>query len=128
MRRWIAGVAFLLMATVAGCKTKLDMNSLFDVPGEGRAFKVDAIKSDQTIKVSGTATGAPVNVFIYLNKNEAAADKEIMAMKYTPIILNHQDKTESFDLEAFIPANETAVVRINRATSKSAKVNLKINN
>lgn len=126
MRLWMS-VALVMVMAASGCKAKLDMESAFDVPPEGRIFKVDPIKKEQTIKVTGTATGAPANVFIYLDKNEAAAEKEIMSLKYTPIILAKQEKTEAINVEATIPANETAVVRVTRVM-KAAQVKLKITN
>ena len=115
------------MALVAGC-TKLDTESMFDVPPEGKIFTVDPIKSQQTVKAEGTATGGPVNVYLYLERNKAAAQKDILAQKLvSPFIMARVETTGDFNLEATIPANETAVVEVTRA-GKPAKVKLHITN
>ncbi len=119
----------LVLLGIVGCgKAKLDMESLFEVPVEGKSFKVDPIKSEQNIQVTGTATQAPVNVYVYLDKNEAAVEKEIMTLKTTANVLAKQEKTEAISLTATIPANETAVVRVTRGGGKAARVQLKITN
>jgi hypothetical protein len=117
----------LLLALLAGC-TKLDTESMFDVPLEGKIFTVDSIKSQQTVKAEGTATGGPVNVYLYLDKNKAAAQKDILAKKLvSPFIMSKVEGAETFSVEATIPANETAVVEVTRA-GKPAKVKLHITN
>ncbi len=117
----------LLLALLAGC-TKLDTESMFDVPPEGKIFTVDAIKSQQNVKATGTATGGPVNVYLYLDKNKAAAQRDIAAKKLvSPVIMSKVEGTDTFSVEATIPANETAVVEITRA-GKAAKVKLHITN
>jgi hypothetical protein len=128
MRMGTVCVALLMLGLVSGCgKTKLQTDANFELPMEGKPFEIDPIKSEQKIKVTGTATGAKVNVFVFLKKDEASAEKEIMSLKFTPIILAKQEKTEAINLEATIPANETAVVRVTRAGAK-ASVQLKITN
>ena len=127
MRTWLICIALLVVGSVAGC-TKLDTTSSFDVPMGGYSVTVDPIKSQQNIKVTGTATGASVNVYLYLNKNRTDAQKEILAKKLvSPFILAKVETTDEFNLEATIPANESAVVEVTRV-NKAAKVNLHITN
>jgi hypothetical protein len=120
--------ALLLLAGAAGCRTKLDETWTIDT-GEGftRSLTINAIKSEQQVKVTGTATGGPVDVFIYLAKNKKEADKEIITKKFTSNILDKRIKTDKIDLEATIPANEEAVVQVNKAGA-AAKVQLRITN
>ena len=94
----------------------------------GKPFEVDAVKYEQDIKVTGTATGAPAAIFIYLKKDKDAAEKAIMAKKLTsPVLLNKVETTGDFTLQATIPANETAVVEVDRV-NKAANVHIKITN
>jgi hypothetical protein len=129
MRIWTTCLALLLMSSVSGCgKPKLEVDSNFDLSEDySKLFIVDAIKSEQKIQVTGTATGSPVNAFIFLEKNKTKAENEIATRKFTPVILDKNEKVEAINLEATIPANEAAVVQVNR-TGKAASVHLKITN
>ncbi len=127
MRRTSVG-GMVLVVLLAGCGHKIDRNSSFELRlFEDKMFIIEPTKSEQKIQVAGTATGAPVSAYIYLQKNKAAVDKEILALRPSPQILNNQEKTEAIDLEATIPANEAAIVQI-IGTGKTAKVQLKITN
>jgi hypothetical protein len=130
MLRRTACVALVILGTVSGCgRTKLNVGSAFELNlGDNKRITVEPIKHEQKIKVTGTATGAPVNVYVYLSKNEAAADKEILAKKFTDVMLQKQEKTDSVNLEATIPANEAAVVRVSSAGAGKANVEIKITN
>lgn len=120
----LLGLSLLLLA---GC-TKLDTESSFEVPLDGKSFLVEPIKSQQSVKASGTATGAPVNVYLYLEKNKAAAQKDILAKKLvSPFVMAKSEGAETFSVEATIPAGETAVVEVTRA-GKKANVKLHITN
>jgi hypothetical protein len=131
MRLWIASTAFLLASLAAGCgKPKLEVViAPFEVPGEGKLYTVEPTRREQEIQVTGSATGAPVNVYIYLDKNRTAAETQIISNKLTPLILQKQENAEAINLAATIPANETAVVHVRRVSfNKPATVQLKITN
>jgi hypothetical protein len=130
MLRRTACVALVILGTVSGCgRTKLAVESAFELNlGDNKLITVEPIKHEQKIKVTGTATGAPVNVYVYLSKNEAAADREIVAKKFTDVILQKQENTDSISLEATIPANEGTVVRVSRAGAGKPNVQIKITN
>jgi hypothetical protein len=120
--------AFIVMLGALGCRTKLDESWTVDT-GEGftRSLDVLAIGKEQEVKVTGTATGGHIDVFVYLKKNKKEADKEIISKKFTSNILAKQLKTDKVDLVATVPANEEAVVTVNRAGA-AAKVQLRITN
>jgi hypothetical protein len=131
MRLVTLSIACCLLVVAAGCgRTKLDMSSTIDVPMEGKSYVVDAAKSQQIVKVTGTASGAPVSVYLYLEKNKDTAERDILANKLvSSVIPASVQKTEGeFTLEATVPANEKAVVQIYRATAKAAKVQIHITN
>lgn len=66
MRSAVIGSLFVVVCV--GCGTRLSQESEFEVPLEGKMFLVEPVGSEQKIKVSADAEGAPVNVFIYLQK------------------------------------------------------------
>ena len=120
--------SFILMVCAAGCGTKLDITKSFEVPAGGdHILTVEKIKQEQTIKITGTATGAPVDVFVYLDSNKEKARKEILNRKSEQFILKKQEKAEAIDLAVLIPANEEAVVFV-ESTGKKANVQLTITN
>ncbi len=132
MRRMFSLAALspgLLLLAACG-KTSLSVEQTFDLPLEGKSFEIDAIKSEQKIRVSATATGAPISVYIYLERDSDKAIAEIMrGGKYSPVVLASKEKTEQVDnLEAVIPANNVAVVHLMRSVGKAANVKLKITN
>ena len=53
---------------------------------------------------------------------------EILSKKFTPLVLAKQPNTDAINLVATIPANEGAVVHVNRTGTKGASVHLKITN
>jgi hypothetical protein len=131
MRFWTMCGAFLLVGPALGCgKPKLEEKiSAFELQADGKLFMVQPIRREQEIQVTGTATGAPVNVYIYLEKKRDDAEHEILSSKFTTLILAKQDKVEAIDLKAMIPANETAVVHLRRGImNKPPTVQLLITN
>jgi hypothetical protein len=120
----------LLVGWLSGCgKPRLEEVRSFEVGPVGHLVTVDPINREQKIQVTGTATGAPVNAYVYLEKNKTAAQNEILTKKVGSAILEKQDDTQTISLEAKIPANESAVVHITRAVlNKPSSVQLKITN
>ena len=127
MPRACARFGVLALFVLAGCRTSLSVEKQFENPPEGTFIEVDPIKSAQTIKVTATAD-APVGVYVFLKKDRDAAEKEALAKKYTGVTLAKEEKNESINLQAAIPANEAAMVMVANATAKKANVKLKITN
>ncbi len=125
MRRLIPA---LMLVCLVGCtRTTLDTKTTFETDNAGKTLDLDAVKAEQTIKVTATAEGGPIDVFIYLTKNRAAVDKEIMTTKLVNVLADKQN-SESVELTAKIPANEEASVLVRATTLKKPKVNLRITN
>jgi hypothetical protein len=127
-RSAIVVLSIVWSVVVSGCSTRLNVESEYEVPLGGKLHEIEPIKKDQTVKVAVVATGGPVGVFVYLKKDEETAEKEIFANKYSSIILAKEPKAERADLEASIPANQTAVVHVIRASNKGPTVKVKISN
>ncbi len=127
MKRLALGVALLILA---GCmRTTLNVEEEFVVPADGKFKVIDAIKSEQTIKVNATSTEGPFSVFVFLEKNRDAAEGEANQKKFSDKTIAHKQGVESVEnLEARIPANESAIVMVWRSSAKASKVKLKITN
>ena len=122
-------VAFgLVLAAAGGCSPKLDLQKSFDATINGEDFTLGATRREQKIKVSAAATGGKIDVYIFLEKNKEAATKDILAKKTSANVLAKEEKADSVNLTATIPAGEEAVVRVTASSLKQTKVSLKITN
>jgi hypothetical protein len=129
-RHWkLVGFIALALAMPA-CRTVLNADKSFDLgPGEKNTLTIDAASKEQRIKVEVTSTAAPVNVYVFLEKDQQAAETDIRAKKQSSKVLASQEKTEGVTLEPTIPAgNPTVVLVTSASSSKTAKVRVKITN
>lgn len=120
----------LLILPVAsiGCGgNPVRMDKEFDLPIEGKTFEVDPVNREQKLVVTATTEGGPIHLFVFLRRDLAAVEKQLLTNRTTDV-LAHQLKAMQVKVEATIPPNETAMVRVDRATAKGAKVRLKIEN
>jgi hypothetical protein len=112
----------------AGC-AKLNVEKTIEVPfaGEDRQ-EIDGFRSQQKINVTATvAAGGPVDVFVYLKKDEDEAEKAIFAKKDDHLLAFKRSVADEAKLEATIPANSPAVIYVGNI-GKKATVKLKITN
>ena len=76
MKRLLCLVA---LASAIGCgPPKLDYHDTFPVDSSKNLVReFDAVRQDQKVKIDVQATGAPVDFYVFLEKNRIAANKEI---------------------------------------------------
>ena len=120
----------LLLMLNFGCHTKLNQESTVSLTNiEAKHFLIKPISKEQVINVSAKSTEGTFNVFVFLekDKNEAVAAIEKTKLDDSKV-LNHKLKTPEAELQATIPANETAIVYLVSADGKKAEVKLKISN
>jgi hypothetical protein len=130
MRRLHAFLALSLIATVVGCTPRLDHTANFTVSvnnGGQRIGPLDPVRSAQTLKIDVKTTEGSVDIFVFLNKDKDAAEKESYA-NGGPHLLADKRKIEAATFEVAIPAAESAVIDIRAATPKEAKGTLKVTN
>jgi len=121
-------LALTVIATGFGCTPKLDHRTTFAVDQSGgKQTILDPIRSAQKIKVDIQATGGPIDVFVYLEKNKEAAQKESFA-KGGPNLLVDKRKIDAAQFEVAIPAAETTIIDVQASTPKKADVTLKVTN
>jgi hypothetical protein len=125
MKRFLCLVA---LASAIGCTPKLNEHFDFEVGLDSNPLKiVPAIRTAQTVKVDVHATGGPIDVFVYFEKNKEAAGKESYA-KGGPNLIADKRSIESATFEVPVPAGETTIVDVRAATLKKAKVSLNLTN
>ena len=120
---------FVLLLVVFGCKARLNVekDAVLEV-GDRKDYTIEAIAKAQTIDVSAKASSGKFNILVVLAKDVAEAEKAMAARKAGDKILAHQFKTDDFNQQVPIPANEAALVMISAADGKKAEVKLKISN
>ena len=129
MKRLFCLVALASALTSSlGCGPKLDEKWTFELESFKNEQKIlDPIRSPQKIKVDVHATGGPIDIYVFLEKNKVAAEKEADA-KGGPNLIVDKRKIDSATFETMIPAMEAAVIEVKASSLKKAKVTLKVTN
>ena len=118
-----------LAILLVGCGPQLsDQRDLTIEIGEIVAIPIDPISREQTIKVTASSPGAPLNVHVYLKEHEEAIERKITLGKPPENLLAHQNEVEQISLEAVVPANKEAIVRLQSASRQTASLHLAITN
>jgi len=127
-RRFIL-VGVMVLVLVTGCRRAvLNQEKTIELSGGETHFTmIEPIKQAQTIKVTGTADN-PVSILIGVEKDKEAMSNEVTRRKYTDKTLAKQEKAKDIDLQANIPANETALILVQQDSTKKTSVKLKITN
>ena len=129
-RKWKWACVAVLALAASGCyRTILNMEKTYDVgPGLSPEIKVDPVKSEQKIKVELTSSPHPVSVFVFLEKDRASAMDDIKRRKDPGAkVLASKENTQSWTQEVTVPADNSAIVFVTRA-SKDTKVTVKLTN
>ena len=112
-----------------GCGTGLStQHEITLTSNDIKSVIVDAVGFDQTIKVTVSSAGSPVDAHIHVAGDEDAVDSALALKKDSDKILAAQLGTNSATLEALIPAGKEAVVRLQGAGLESSTVTLVITN
>jgi hypothetical protein len=123
--RWAGCALALLLA--AGCGPRLhDERTIVVDAGVEKTLTLDPPTRDEKVHVQVNAAGTPVNVYCYLQKDQAAAEKAIHLHADSDKFLAKSVKSDTADLEFTIPAKETALIMLSSAarTAASAKVTI----
>ena len=127
--RTLFAVAGMALVSAAGCQPRLaDSRTLTLEVGEISVIVLDPVGKQQKIRVTAKSPGAPVSVYIYLNEHDAEVERKITLDKPTELIIASQVKSEDIALEATIPANQEAAVRVASGSRETATVDLSISN
>lgn len=116
-------VCIILIA--AGCQSRLKIEKTITLEvGQISTIEIDPPRYDQTIAIAVSAD-VPVDVFVYLTKNQEAAERDINLAKKSDLILGSAEKVERGSVEARVPAKEKSTVMI-RSGTKGGSVKVTI--
>jgi hypothetical protein len=115
------------LSLAIGCNPpRLDLDDTFDVDGGSAQRILPPVRQAQKVKIDVKAS-TPVDVFVYLEKNKDAAQKEIFNPKGGANLLADKRKIDAVQFEVSIPPAESTVIDIMPGLKK-AKVTLKATN
>ena len=117
----------ILLAVVCGCTPRLnDEKTLTDVDFNGKDLIVPSIRKERKVNIVAAASGSKVDVYVFLEANKDAAEKEILNKKFGANVLAHQLSVESATLNPTIPAGQNAIVRVAASGLKKATVKVSL--
>jgi hypothetical protein len=103
-----------------GCGQKLNYETTVKLrAGEVQAQMVDAPRREQTVRVTATSSGSPIDAYLVLDKDKEAAKEALLDGKKPAAFLAGQTKTRDAILEATIPANSDFTIVLGGATKDS---------
>ena len=132
--RWSVGLLgslapWLLGCCLAGGCQRLDTERTLNLePTQSHALLFDAPRSEQQVSVTIHSPGAPVEVYVVLEKNREQA-MQTLEQGRRPAkeqLLASKDKAEEATLETTVPARNAFAVLLNSKASKAAQVKVKV--
>lgn len=118
-----------LLLTSAGCGPRLaSVQEIALEANDIRSIVLDPINRDQIINVVASSDGRLFDVHVYLFQDEEAVDGAIALGKSSDKVIASQTDSNQVSLEALIPANQEAAIRLQPAESESVTVSLTVTN
>jgi hypothetical protein len=116
----------LVLLGSSGCQ-RLNHEATVQVEPTGvQSTIISAPRSDQKVAVDVSSPGAPVNVYVVLEKDEEAARDALGRQQKPANVLAGKEKVEQDTLETTIPAGKGFAVLLGSASNKTAQVKLKV--
>ena len=120
-------ILFCILSTL-GCGPRLSVSRDVELAnGEIKSIIIDAVNSEQTIKVEASAE-QPFHLHVYLKENEAALDAELARRAEPTMALAVSSNKKTHKLTSSVPGGKEAGVRLESATGQNFSVKLKISN
>jgi hypothetical protein len=120
-----AWLAVGLLAAVAGCQSRLNLDHTLDVDvGSSKDVVIDAPRYDQKVAVT-VESDNPVSVYVCLLDNRKAVHDALDKGKKPEGVLASKEQVQTDTFDVTVPAKQQAVVLVEAGT-KAAKVKLKI--
>jgi hypothetical protein len=125
----LPAILLLLAALVLpGCNRAVSFEKSVSLTGgEGfQEFTIDPPPHDQKVTVTISGAIAPVNVYLVLEKDLAAAQDSLRKEKSPTNVLERKENVQDATLEATVPAKSSYTVLLAPAGGKNAQLTLKI--
>ncbi len=121
-------VTFLILTSL-GCGPSLnDERTVSLSVGEIRTIEFGPFEKDTLVYVTTESPGKPISVYVHLMEHYEDIDRDITFGKSPEDVIVGKVSTESASLQALIPANQEAAVRLYPVGNYAASVELKIHN
>jgi hypothetical protein len=112
------------LLTQAGCAKKLNDARVVQVePAEEKLIIADPASRDQTVTVTWNADGTPINIYLFLEKDQKAASQAITLGKDSGL-LGSKTKADRGTLEVQVPSGEKLVVMLTSYKQASVRVHM----
>jgi hypothetical protein len=127
MAKWLLGTLVLALPA-GGCQPLNYEKSLSLEPGSVRPIEISAPSRDQSIKVTVHSDGAPVSVYVVLQKDHEAVQSALLSYKKPDAskILASQENTEDATFDAKIPAKNDYAILVHNGATKGAQVKVTV--
>jgi hypothetical protein len=108
----------------AGCGKKLNDDRTVQVePAEEKLIIADPASRDQSVTVTWNADGTPVNIYLFLERDQRAASEAITLGKGSGL-LDSKTKADRGVLEVQVPSGEKLVVMLTSSKPASVRVHI----
>jgi hypothetical protein len=110
--------------TQAGCGKKLNDARVVQVePAEEKLIIADPASRDQTVTVTWNADGLPINIYLFLEKDQKAASQAITLGKDAGLLAS-KTKADKGMLDVQVPSGEKLVVMLTSSKQTSVRVHI----
>ena len=120
---WLLAAALLIPA---GCQ-KLSDEKTADIGPEGGLYSLryEGPRGKELVRVEVSSAGAPVDVYLVLEKDVAAAERSLAAKQSPAEVLDKKEKATEATLEGAIPGKQAFRVLIHSAQAATVTVRTK---
>src|SRR5437867_12254889 len=120
----LSWLGVLVLLAQAGCGKKLNDDRIVQVePAEERLIIADPASRDQSVTVTWNADGTPIDIYLFLEKDQKAASRAVTLGK-TSGLLGSQTKADRGVLEVQVPSGEKLVVMLTSSKQASVRVHI----
>jgi hypothetical protein len=122
--RRISWLCLLVFLAQAGCAKKLNDARVVQVePAEEKLIIADPASRDQNVTVTWNADGTPIDIYLFLEKDQKAASQAITLGKDSGL-LGSKTKADRGVLEVQVPSGEKLVVMLTSSKQASVRVHI----
>ena len=123
----LGGLTILLMST--GCGPRLAFFQEITLGSNDiQSVVLDPISREQVVTITANSNGPPFHIHVYLLQDEQAVDDAMALGTISDKVISGESNTNEVTLEALIPANEEAAIRLQPAGRDGVTVNLTVTN
>ena len=133
MTQWKSFFSLLLLLpallTVSGCAPRLaSVHEIELEPNDIQSVVLAPISREQVVSITANSNGPPFHIHVYLLQDEQEVDDAIAIGKSSDKVIASESSSNQINLEALIPANQEAAIRLQPAGREAVTVNMTVTN